>query len=145
MFSFLGAQISMSYIPGKPIIFDSFSVATLNRYSSYSWVEIVLNPTLTPSTHSKIHPIKYQASNIEHCMIHKNCHYLSSKLKLGKARNDPELGWIKKGLHRAHFIHVKFTVHDKDTKGFSDPFLDIRIVNWTPKGSVRSQNRAKWD
>ena len=42
MFSFLGAQISMSYLPGEPVIFDSFSVATINSYSSFSWAEIVI-------------------------------------------------------------------------------------------------------
>lgn len=113
MSSFLGAQISPSYLPGKPIKFDPFSVATPNPYSSYSWAEMVLNPTLTPSTHSKIHPIKYQASNIEHCMINKNCRYIWSKLKLRKARNYPEIGWVKKGLYRAQFTNVKFAVHDK--------------------------------
>ena len=42
MFSFLGAQISMSYLPGKPVIFDSFFVATINPHSSFSWSEIVI-------------------------------------------------------------------------------------------------------
>ena len=82
-------------------------------YSSFNLAEMVLNPTLTPSTHSKIHPIKYQASNIEHCMINKNCRYIWSKLKLRKARNYPEIGWVKKGLYRAQFTNVKFAVHDK--------------------------------
>ena len=82
-------------------------------YSSFNLAEMVLNPTLTPSTHSKIHPIKYQASNIEHCMINKNCRYIWSKLKLSKSRNYPEIGWVKKGLYRAQFTNVKFAVHDK--------------------------------
>ena len=82
-------------------------------YSSFNLAEMVLNPTLTPSTHSKIHPIKYQASNIEHCIINKNCRYIWSKLKLRKARNYPEIRWVKKGLYRAQFTNVKFAVHDK--------------------------------
>ena len=49
-----------------------------------------------PCAYPKIHPVNYQASNIEHCIINKNCQYLWSKLKLHKARNDPEIGWIKK-------------------------------------------------
>ena len=45
---FLGAQISTSCLPGKPVIFDPFYAAKLNPYSSYNWAEIVFNPTLSP-------------------------------------------------------------------------------------------------
>ena len=54
MVRFLGAQISQSYLPGKQIIFDPFSVARLKPYSSYSWAEITLNPTLAPFTHPTV-------------------------------------------------------------------------------------------
>ena len=73
--------------------------------------------------HPKIHPVNYQASNIEHCIINKNCQYLWSKLKLRKARSDPEIGWIKKGLYRAQFTNVKLAVHEKKAlKGFLNHF-----------------------
>ena len=73
IFSFLGAQISTSCLPGKPVIFDPFYAAKLNPYSSYNWAEIVFNPTLSPSTHPMTQLGKNQLTNIEHYMLNRCC------------------------------------------------------------------------